>query len=479
MLVIDELVIDYINRILRVGDIRQNSGCVALARDMEEHNRPDDCVPLSTLKRMFVANVTNRVTRPRLHNLNAIAHYCGFLDYEHLWEDVHGPKKNIAAAFDGYAEPDGQWIYKLVRHIYREWDDNRKIYAEFKAPIADTRYFLTLTDVLNHISHNALADGNTYCYKLMQYPVGEKKRVSAIWLFAPDGKLLDFIDNTPVSSRHQDFGELKSERFKQGDIVEVMQHDNCTVKRGIIIDRSGKARKNSPDHYLMLLGPSIEDCDCSTSWKIMNVRKSLPDDFVAEVKSWLKCMLPFTGKDSTGPFSLYQDENGLWGLVDSTGQKLAAKLERKGENLYLRDDTFWLFDAQSGFYPIGDKDEVYAALNPAYLPEYIKYVIYRYKYEVPEWPEDCVPILEKCPGLPKWLRDCLIESCDPDFAEDEARKKQMIKDNRILIDIEASTDPIYDVLMSPDVSEQVKATLWNVKLKLDYELLINRKDKFR
>ena len=49
------------------------------------------------------------------------------------------------------------------------------------------------------------------------------------------------------------------------------------------------------------------------------------------------------------PFTLYQSERGLWGLVDRDGYKLPAVFYRKDDKFWREPNEILSFDTEEGF----------------------------------------------------------------------------------------------------------------------------------
>lgn len=66
----------------------------------------------------------------------------------------------------------------------------------------------------------------------------------------------------------------------------------------------------------------------------------------------------YYGNDNP-PFQLYQSENGLWGLKDSKGTKLAAVFHREGDKFWNEPNEILYFDPDEGFELLSwfDSDE--------------------------------------------------------------------------------------------------------------------------
>lgn len=177
------------------------------------------------------------------------------------------------------------------------------------------------------------------------------------------------------------------------------------------------------------------------------------------------------GYDNPGPFTLYQAEDGKWGLMDRDGVKLPAKFTR-GDN-----DTFSCsfnevvtFDPKEGFTLLAWFDPFEAWYNftfnnPDYPEQYVDYMFYQSRYGVPDKRENYVPLLRQCRMVPQWLRDLLIESCNPEF-DDEKIGEQYPR----LLNFGETNALLASTMESPDVPQNVKATLWVTKVRFDFKI---------
>lgn len=84
--IIDKKIIAAINAAAGC-DVTTNAGCESLAQDMEDEGR--DMVSVSTLKRLFMKNIADKVKTPRVSTLDCIALHCGYLDYRDMWNRNH------------------------------------------------------------------------------------------------------------------------------------------------------------------------------------------------------------------------------------------------------------------------------------------------------------------------------------------------------------------------------------------------------
>lgn len=180
------------------------------------------------------------------------------------------------------------------------------------------------------------------------------------------------------------------------------------------------------------------------------------------------------GYDNPGPFTLYQAEDGKWGLVDRDGVKLPAKFTRGDKDCFSCEfNEVVTFDPNEGFTLMAwfDPWEVWFNFtfnNPDYPEQYLEYMWHQGKYGVPEKYEDHIPLLRQCAMVPQWLIDYLIESCDEDFDDESPRATEMKKQHPEILNFGETNALLLPTMESPDVPDNIKATLWATKLHFDF-----------
>lgn len=83
-------------------DVTTTAGCEVLAQAMEDKGR--NAVSVSTLKRLFMKNISDKVTTPRISTLDCIAMQCGYSGYTQMWDAHHSPFDNSLFGIDDYIE---------------------------------------------------------------------------------------------------------------------------------------------------------------------------------------------------------------------------------------------------------------------------------------------------------------------------------------------------------------------------------------
>lgn len=176
------------------------------------------------------------------------------------------------------------------------------------------------------------------------------------------------------------------------------------------------------------------------------------------------------------PYSLYQAPDGKWGLIDGSGQKLEAVFNRGNGNCF--SCVPWevvCFDPQEGFELQAwfDPDEVWFNFifgNPDYPPEYTQFLWGGKKCNLEEIFDSVSSLL---PEESTWLLGCMkfIEKED-DMTEEEFDKalKQLLLKYRALKEPSKLNPLLEPIMHNQNVSKDIKRTIWNAKVHLDYSL---------
>lgn len=183
------------------------------------------------------------------------------------------------------------------------------------------------------------------------------------------------------------------------------------------------------------------------------------------------------GVGKNPPYSLYQAENGKWGLIDGSGNKLSAEFNRDDKECFSR--VPWevvTFDPQEGFEVVSwyDPSEVWFNFtfdNPHYPAEYTKLLWEKQKKEIEEYSEI---LYELIPNEDHWLIDEIFRKKELEKMEDEefdrAMDELLSKSPKLLKS--SITNPMLDpVMRNSDVDRDIKIALWRAKVQLDYQIL--------
>lgn len=190
------------------------------------------------------------------------------------------------------------------------------------------------------------------------------------------------------------------------------------------------------------------------------------------------------GLGKNPPYSLYQAEDGKWGLIDKDGRRLEAVFNRPDDkNLF--SCVPWEvveFDEQEGFEIVAwyDPFESWFAFtfdDEAY-PDRWGGLLWKGKKK--EY-SDCKPLyLDKLPKQSHWLVEAIdhirtkfaeIMNMDLDYDKEDAEIEVMLREaltrHPVLSDYAATGQLLVPVLDNPEISEEDKAVLWQEKVYAD------------
>ncbi len=208
---------------------------------------------------------------------------------------------------------DGNWIYRLTRTVICEVTE--KMYPEFDIYEEVPIWFLSFREAQAKIvelvsSIDEESHGMTYCFHIVQIPLGCPAEHGAQWLYDASGKLLDYSitcwTGDAISVRF--FGRPNSrQRFKRGDIVEVLT--NGKVSLAVLVENSpsiewcwdlykrckeGEEDEKIPyfldasdDCCYLVDGPGHEYHSHVSPLLIMNPRFPIPEEIERKMKGWL------------------------------------------------------------------------------------------------------------------------------------------------------------------------------------------------
>lgn len=212
-------------------------------------------------------------------------------------------------------EPDGNWLYRYTGYMV-----NAEIPVPYPAYIirkCQSVLFLSYTDaesfmkdaVKEIVSSDDESELEYYCHRIIQIPIGkEESNEGASWLFDSYGELLDcqLSSGTNVSESLYYFGlSPECQRFKKGDIVEVIHND--TVKLAVVklpsmtTDECWQRYKDYvsgeiPDYYpersdgscIVRYSAGKDDIDYISPTNIMKPHFFVNEGKKAEMRRWLE-----------------------------------------------------------------------------------------------------------------------------------------------------------------------------------------------
>lgn len=192
------------------------------------------------------------------------------------------------------------------------------------------------------------------------------------------------------------------------------------------------------------------------------------------------------GYDNRPPFTLYQGDNGLWGLIDADGVRLPAEFRRSDDGeIFSR--VPWesvCFDSQEGFELLSwyDPEEVWFNFtfnNPDYPSRWQKLLWTKVNGQFHDFRESYSLLL---PEHDRWLIEALDSLTDAEKAiearcggdcDKEDKEMWDFLDGLVtaypsLTDFKSMNQLIAPIIDHPDVSVNEKAILWNHKVYFDY-----------
>ncbi len=209
---------------------------------------------------------------------------------------------------------EGNWIYRLIRTLICEITE--KMYPEFDVYYETPIWFQSFNEAQAKIaelvsSRDEESYAATYCFHIVQIPLGCPAEHGAQWLYDASGKLLDYSitcwTGDALSVRF--FGRPNSrQRFKRGYIVEVLSKDKVSLALLVenspsiewcwdLYQRCNKEEEEermpyfldaSDDCCYLIDGPGYEYHSHISPLLIMKPRFPIPDEIERKMKGWLE-----------------------------------------------------------------------------------------------------------------------------------------------------------------------------------------------
>lgn len=177
------------------------------------------------------------------------------------------------------------------------------------------------------------------------------------------------------------------------------------------------------------------------------------------------------------PFSLYENANGKWGLIDGDGNKLAAVFDRLDEHSFSRAPwEIVIFDEKEGFELQAwyDPDEVWFNFtfdNPDYPEEFAQYLWKRSKKPLTYYKE---LLLSHLPIGYLWFVGALINNdlliYNDEFDKHDQWLRQLITAQPEIMDFALTTSIIMTIMRNKEINPDFICALWYGKVSLDYEV---------
>ena len=200
---------------------------------------------------------------------------------------------------------DGAWIYQLTQAIM---DSDIKVpYPMFDLYNQEERLFLSFDDALNFVRENKRED--IYCSWIRQIPVGERQHEhGAVWLLDKSGNIIDYTTTYSFgegAEAHFYGRPADRQRFKRGDIVEVVSRDKVRLavlnsdvpdiehcwgiyKRCLEDERMNYFLDYSDDSEVVIDGPSYCFHDHVSPLSLLKPRFPIPADIREEMETWVE-----------------------------------------------------------------------------------------------------------------------------------------------------------------------------------------------
>ncbi len=186
--------------------------------------------------------------------------------------------------------------------------------------------------------------------------------------------------------------------------------------------------------------------------------------------------MAYDGRYENGnpPYSLYQGDDGKWGLVDKDGTRLPAVFKRLDEDRFQKEPwSVVTFNPEEGFELLAWSDPCEAWFNfsfddSRYPAEFAGYLWKKPNKEYKEYESE---IRRLMPAESHWLLDCINEADSLLRIDDEVECHKVIEQFLATYpqlanaaDFNHLLDPI---MRNKHVSEDMKVALWQAKAMLD------------
>ena len=186
--------------------------------------------------------------------------------------------------------------------------------------------------------------------------------------------------------------------------------------------------------------------------------------------------MAYDGRYENGnpPYSLYQGEDGLWGLVDKDGTRLPAVFKRLDEDRF--QDEPWsvvTFNHNEGFELLAWSDQCEVWFNftfddRRYPAEFAGYLWKKPNKEYQEYERE---IRRLMPVETHWLLDCINKADSLLGINDETEYHNAIEkflcNYPQLANSVAFNHLLDPVMRNTNVSEDLKMAIWRAKVSLD------------
>lgn len=417
-----------------------------------------------------------------------------------------------------YLNPyDSEFYYRLEMI---ELGDGPYSYPAFKVGQTHIIDFPTFDSAVHYMEEHS-KQMNLYRSRITQYPLFESMGERGTqWLYNEDGNLLDctIVQKTGTPEETHFFGRpFEKQRFKSGDFAELLMNDEVRLVYVVArtrtpeecweIYRQQESEYNldySADSYA-IINNDEGHISYGISTALMKPRLPITEEmkdkmekrYIALIESTLDGtnptmkMIPIRDDDEetsdrelspygygeNPPYTLYQAENGKWGLIDGSGEKLPAEFKRGDNDCFAR--VPWevvVFNPKKGFelQTWYDPCEVWFNFtfnNPEYPAEYAGLLWKKQEKEIKEYRKI---LYELIPNENHWLIDVLLQEKELEKKEDEdfddavdallSRYPKILKPS-------VTNHMLEPVMSNSEIDRDVKIALWRAKVTLDHDIL--------
>ena len=194
-------------------------------------------------------------------------------------------------------------------------------------------------------------------------------------------------------------------------------------------------------------------------------------------------LIPYGGGiDSTPPYSLYQGEDGKWGLVDGKGKHLPAVFDRYDDRFSRVPWEVVTFDEQEGFGLLAwydpcevwfnftfDDDAYPARWGKLLWSKTGRFSDFRQSYRE-LLPQESLCVLDAITMYQTLYKLIDYKDSDREDREYQLLGCELLKRYPKLNDVADTNLLLSPVLDNPDIDQLAKATLWYSKVELDHFL---------
>lgn len=186
------------------------------------------------------------------------------------------------------------------------------------------------------------------------------------------------------------------------------------------------------------------------------------------------------------PYSLYKNEDGKWGLVDGTGNRLPADFDRLDE--YNFSSVPWeivTFNEKEGFEVQSWYDPFEVWFNftwddPAYPEKFDRYLWMKSDKELKDYSQI---LFSRLTSENLWLVKALLQnqeyanSDDDDDDGSEIWIGSLIDSHPEVEDASVTNKMIDHIMQDKTIDSDIKCALWQAKVALDYSIRDYLKEK--